>query len=241
MAHLAVQWCNSVVLAQKWAGLVILSYDVIAICTPQIPGNPPPTPTWLLRTYVTSRYVLIKFLRRNRTVEPAGHKRRRSSNQNSLRMCKKITMILQRLTLITVLLAVNAVSTILSQCQQGQTQAEDIICTVNRNALLPSPTVALVHCETDQPGGLLLLQADALNVENTRWMADQKACFFRAGESCTHFFLRIDSPLTKQEHINICRFNFPVPVCTCINLTGKSVVIHENYYNIVHSKTHSTL
>jgi hypothetical protein len=135
-------------------------------------------------------------------------------------------MNLQRLTIVTVLLAVNAVSTILSQCPQDQTQAQDIVCTVNRNAILPSPAVALVHCETDQPGGLLLKQADALSVENTRWVAAQKACFFRAGGTCTHLFIRIDSPLTTQEHINICRFHFPVPVCTCIELTGKPNYIY---------------
>ena len=159
----------------------------------------------------------------------AGHKRHRSSNQNSLRMCKKTIMaseILQRLTVVTVLLAVNAVSIILGQCSQGQMQAEDIICTVNRNALLPSPAVALVHCETDQLGNLLLLPADAVNVENTNWEIKNRPCFFRAGESCTHYFLRIDSPLKNQEHINICRFLLPGPVCTCINLAGKSMKIN---------------
>ena len=184
--------------------------------------------------------ILIKFLRRIRARPPrtwsAATKDRPDIKGTEARakihcacVRKQFNMaseILQRLTVITILLAVNAVSTILGQCSQGQTQAEDIICTVNRNALLPSPAVALVHCETDQPGGLLLKQADAVNVENTRWVAEQKACFFRAGGSCTHFFLRIDSQLTKQEHINVCRFVFPVPVCTCINLTGKSMKIN---------------
>ena len=131
----------------------------------------------------------------------------------------------QRLTVVSVLLAVNAISTVLSQCPKDSSQGQDIVCTVNRNALLPSPAVALVHCETDQEGGLLLLQAHAPNLANTHWMADQKACFFRQGESCTHIFIRIDSPTTLQQ-IDVCRFPFPLPlVCTCVDLTGKSMLI----------------
>ena len=129
---------------------------------------------------------------------------------------------LQRLTIVSVLL-VNAISTVLSQCPQVQTQTQDIICTVNRNALLPSPAYALVHCETDQPGGLLLKQRDAQNVENTGWTVDQKACFFRQGESCTHMFLRIDSPPTTQQQIHVCRIH-SLPVCTCVDLAGESVL-----------------
>lgn len=129
---------------------------------------------------------------------------------------------LQRLTIVTVLL-VNAISTILGQCPQDQTQAQDIICTVNRNALLPSPAVALVHCETDQPGNFLLKQRDAENVENTKWVADQKACFFRQGESCKHMFIRIDSPPTTQQQIHVCRFHSIISVCTCVDLAGESV------------------
>ena len=128
----------------------------------------------------------------------------------------------QRLTVVSVLLAVNAISTILSQCPQDSSQAQDIICTVNRNALLPSPAVALVHCESDQPGSLFLKQAHAFTVANTNWRADQKACFFRQGQSCTHLFIRIDSPLTTHQQIDVCRFPFPLPlVCTCVDLTGK--------------------
>ena len=128
---------------------------------------------------------------------------------------------LQRRTIAAIILLVNAISTALTQCPQDQTQAEDIICTVNRNAFLPSPAVALFHCETDQRGGLLMNQIDALNIENTQWRVDNKACFFRHGRICTHLFIRIDSPPTQQQ-TEVCRFQWPSVVCRCIDLTGKS-------------------
>ena len=119
----------------------------------------------------------------------------------------------------------NAIAAIWSQCTQDGTSdtAQDILCTVSRNDLLPSPTFALVHCETDRPGGLLLKQADALRVDNTRWRVDQRACFFRNGNNCTHLFIRIDSPPTQQQ-FEVCRIQDPTAVCTCIDLTGKSII-----------------
>ena len=135
------------------------------------------------------------------------------SNQNSLRRNMASLHLI-----IAVLL--NAIATISSQCPQDSS-AQDILCTVSRNDLLPPPTFALVHCETDRPGGLLLKQADALRVDNTRWRVDLKACFFRHGDNCTHLFIRIDSPPTQQQ-VEVCRIQDPTAVCTCIDLTGKS-------------------
>lgn len=128
---------------------------------------------------------------------------------------------LQRLTVIIFLLASNAISIILSICPQDQAQVHDILCTVNRNALLPSPAIALVHCETNQRGGLLVYPEHA-SAAPTNWVVNDRACFFRQGESCTHLFMRIDSQPTTEGQIGVCRFPYPDFLCTCVKLTGKS-------------------
>lgn len=213
----AVRWCNSVAQTKNgWGSLVISRYDLIAICT----SNSGISPTYAVCTLSANEYILKAELWLNWK----GIKGAKRAPKFIAHVRFFSTMASQNLHLrltVAIVLLVNAISTVSSQCPQDKTQSGDIICTVNRNAFLPSPAVALVHCETDQPGELLLKQADALEVANTRWRVDQKACFLRQGESCTHLFIRIDSPPSQQQ-IDVCRIQFPTVVCMCIDLTGKS-------------------
>ena len=130
----------------------------------------------------------------------------------------------------------NAIVIVLSTgCQEDNAVGElagQILCTVNKDTQLPSPPAAIIHCETNLTGGLVLKQRDAFQLQgnNTRWQVMKKACLLRRDDAlCTHLLIRLDS-IPEQRKVEVCTFTENQNIeCTCVDLRGKSLFIRARY------------